>query len=105
MRLILRTTIRNMLTTFTENIAAGIVFALLLFFLPHMHALGQEMQMSGHGPSSAGTNIFWGQPEKLGTGEMRTFVVLAPDIDPATNYHAPVSIGVEIDAASFNSLP
>lgn len=41
----------------------------------------------------------------LGTGEMRTFVVLASDIDPATNYHAPVSIGVEIDAASFNSLP
>jgi hypothetical protein len=104
MRLILQTTIiRKMLTTFNASIAAGTVFASLLFSLPQMHAFGQEMQMGGHDETSPSMNTFWGQPEKLGPGEMRTFVVLAPDIDPTTNYHAPVSMGVEIDAASLTN--
>jgi len=97
--------ITKILRALYDASVTGAILALLFLFLPRIYVFGQEMQMSSNEQAQQAPNTFWGQPEKLGAGKIRTFVIVASDVDPATNYHPPLTIGVELDATSLSSLP
>jgi hypothetical protein len=99
------TAITNIFRALYDDTVKGTILASLLFFLPQTYVFGQEMQMRSNEQTQQASHTFWGQPEKLGAGEIRTFISVTPAVDTVTNYHAPATIGVELDATSLSTLP